>query len=505
MPAKLKRDWQQAAATLGLPTTGTKREIAQRVTQFGYNAIEDKGRRQAPQTRTKHEIKILTGKKAKKLQATAQEQMRNHALLGWMVRKHLDYVSRFHVSIRTGKDGIDSLLNRILKWHGSPRNLDIAGRLGRDEMFRLFELEKVVNGDAGLIKLPDLKLQGLESDLIAKPGDYKPEDHGGVVINDRGMAVDESTGRRLQFCVCNRGKGDEIKLDHLEPAENVIFDGYWSRFTSQCRGVSPLASALNTVQDIAEGCEFNLVKAKMHALFGLAVMRDAGGEEGFGGAGGATAETGNASATSTDEELVLNPTDVNILDMNPGEKVEVLESGTPSSEFVEGTHLFIHLAMLSLDIPVTCFDSRRSSFSARIADLNEYEVSCDGKRTKNRYVRQEYSNWLLATIWNTPGSDWRLDTVAKNAGMNLRDVQEAVEWVPAGSPWLDKLKQVTGDEKAIELHLDNPIDAARRRGADVFKNIDKKIQVEKYEREQRAAELGDAPSPPPEPEDGDNE
>jgi len=32
-------------------------------------------------------------------------------------------------------------------------------------------------------------------------------------------------------------------------------------------------------------------------------------------------------------------------------------------EFVEGSYLFVQIAMLALDIPVTCFDSRRSSFS----------------------------------------------------------------------------------------------------------------------------------------------
>jgi capsid protein len=70
--------------------------------------------------------------------------------------------------------------------------------------------------------------------------------------------------------------------------------------------------------------------------------------------------------------------------------------------------------------------------------------------------------------------------------MTKRDVQEAVEWIPNGAPWLDKLKQVKGDELAISLHLDNPIDAARRRGEDVFENVDKSLAVEKYERDQRA-------------------
>jgi hypothetical protein len=100
----------------------------------------------------------------------------------------------------------------------------------------------------------------------------------------------------------------------------------------------------------------------------------------------------------------------------------------------------------------------------------------------------------LETIWNDPESAWPLKALAEKAGMRLRDVQEAVEWVPAGSPWLDKYKQVQGDQLAIGMCLDNPIDAARRRGSDVFKNIDKTAQVLRYaEKKQVPILIGDTP------------
>jgi capsid protein len=218
----------------------------------------------------------------------------------------------------------------------------------------------------------------------------------------------------------------------------------------------------------------------MHALFGVAVMRGAGAEGEMGGAAGATSETASAATEATGTDKDLDPRAINMLDLNPGEDVKILESGTPSTEFVEGSYLFIQIAMLALDIPVTSFDSRRSSFSARIADLNEYEVSSDSKRTKNRYVRQAYSDWLLATVWNDKESPWRLSDVADRDGMRLRDVQEAVEWIPSGSPWLDKLKQIQGDQLGIDIALDNAIDACRRRGVDVFDNIDKQAEVIAY-------------------------
>jgi capsid protein len=444
---------------------------------LGYNATVDKGRRQAPKRNVLHESEVLKPKDRNRLQATAQEQIRNHSLVAWMVRKHLDYISQFHFGFRTGNTEVDSLVNRIFKWHGKPRNFDFCQRLGREETFRLFELEKVVSGDAALLKLDGLKLQAIESDLIAKGTDAPDK------VDASGLTLDN--GKVLQYCICKRGTNGSTPLfDHLEDAENVIFDAYWTRFSSQFRGISPLSTAINMVQDIHEGFEFNLVKGKMHALFGLAITRNAEGTDGgFGPAGGASAETGGTETDATGTQLDINPRAINMLDLNPGEDVKVVESGTPSNEFVNGSYLFIQIAMLALDIPVTSFDSRRSSFSGRIADLNEYEVSSESKRTKNRYVRQDYSDWVLSEIWNDAASPWNLRQVCTGAKMTLRDIQEEVEWIAHGSPWLDKYNQIQGDKLAISICLDNAIDACRRKGGSVFDNIDKQAKVIAYAKE----------------------
>ena len=446
--------------------------------QLSYNAVTDKGRRQSPATRVRHEQKILNSSQRMKMLATAQDQIRNHSLVGWMVRKHLDYVSKFHFSFRTDKPAVDALVNRIFQWHGAPRNLDYMGRFGRDELFRMFELEKVVCGDAGLLKLPGLKLQAIESDEIGCTDGY-PAGDPTIRLDDSGVLVD-ALGVPVGYCLRARQETGGYQYIRTATMDELIFDAYWTRFKSQYRGVSPLSTAINTVQDLAEAFEFNLVKAKMHAIFGVAILRKAEESGGFGGSMGATAETEAAAATSQQTELELNPRSINMVDLNPGEDVKTIESGTPSSEFIEGSYMFIHLAMLALDIPITCFDSRRSSFSARIADLNEYEVSADSKRTKNRYVREAYSDWVLAEIWNDKRTPWPLRRVATEAGMGLADLQSEVEWIPSGAPWLDKYKQIQGDELGISLCLDNSIDAARRRGGDVFANIDKQAEVLAY-------------------------
>ncbi|MCP4493414.1 MAG: phage portal protein [Gammaproteobacteria bacterium] len=453
-----------------------------RITKFGYNATEDKARRQSPARRVRHESLELPPVKRKKLNATAIDQLRNHSLMGWMYRKHLDYVSRFNISVGTGDDGLDNLVRRIFAWHALPQNFDISGRYGRKEMFRLFEGEKLSQGDAGLIlDSGDLKLQTLESSLIYRGKGWEKKAEAKNKLNEDGVIVDDN-GKILKFAVCKHSSATSAtdpEFVRLEDAENVIFDAYWTRFGSQFRGISPMSSALNSVQDIAEGFEFNQLKAKLHALMGIALFRESNASGDLGGAAGATSETAGTDATADQTELDLNLRSLNLLDLAQDDKIELFESKAPSTEFVKGSMLFIQVAMLAFDIPMTCFDSRQSSFSARLADLNAYEKSNEWKRDKNKWKHQEYSNWILSELWKN-GRGFQLADVATAAGLSLRGVQESVEWIPSASAWLDKFKQLQGDEKAIDIGADNIIDVCRRRGTDFYDNIEKQARAEEY-------------------------
>jgi len=478
-----------------------KKSTPKKATQFDYDAVKTTNRRRKPTERLRAEHVILPDSKRKKLLSTVQDQIRNASTAAWMVRRHLDYVSKFKLQFRTGNEQLDDLVNRIFKWHAQPRNFDVAERFGREEMFRMFELEKVASGDAAMIKTNELKLQAIESDLIAYPsGGTLPKEISNEVDRDTGVVMDPAKpGRIAQFCICNRGKeGIAVNFDHLEEAENVIFDAYYTRFSSQVRGVSPLSTAINSIQDVYEGVDFNLAKAKVHALFGIALMRDyAGGstdqEEVYewGGASGITqgltesadgAPTSDAGTKQIESSLQeMKPNEMLMVDMDTKGRIDTIESKTPSAEFKDFTEFVIRLSMLALDIPYSAFNSATSSFSSMIADQNMYEVSCKWKREKNQWKRHEYSDWLLSSIWNDESSEWPLRQVAQAAGINrLRELQSLIEWVPAGFPWLQKLQEVQGDIKAISVGLDNPIDACKRRGGDFFINIQKTADAYNY-------------------------
>lgn len=473
--------------------------------QLSYDAAKTTHRRRAPSSRVVAEHVILPDSERKKLLGTVQDQVRNASIAAWMIRRHLDYVSKFRVQVRTGNEKLDTLLKRLFDWHARPLNFDIAGRFGREEMFRMFELEKVTAGDAALIKLKSGHLQAIESDLIALPAEGRwradqnradplPSEIAATVEKNTGVVMDPGRpGRIKQFCICSRQpNGTRLSFDHLEDAENVIFDGYFTRFASQVRGVSPLSTAINSIQDVYEGIDFNLAKSKVHALFGIAIMRDyvagesAGEEAAMLGAAAGLADPGESADTDAGEKISaslqeMSPNQMMMIDMDTKGRIDTIESRTPSSEFREFTEYVTRLSLIALDIPYTALDSRATTFSGMIADQNLYEVSCRGKREKNLWKRKEYSDWLLAREWKDESSRWRIREVAEAAGYTeLRHLQEAVEWVAAGFPWLQKMQEVDGDIKAISIGLDNPVDAARRRGGDVFKNLDKTAEVYDY-------------------------
>jgi capsid protein len=444
---------------------------------LGYNATEDRGRRQAPRSIILAEDDELTPARRRKLQATAKDQPRNVAVLAWMVRRHLDYVSRFSIHVNSGYDDVDAKLERLFAWHARPDNFDISGRHDRDSFLRLVEASKVIDGDVLLAKLASGHLQGIESDLIAKPSDMaKVPKAFRDKISDHGLVLDDYL-RVTHYCLCTRAKNSSARAFHsLLPREEAIFDGYFSRF-SQTRGVSPFAPVVNMVADVSETLEWVALKAKLHALFGLAFKRSAPDNTRWNKSGytkGANSTEDKATEPAT---VNLNPRGIFTIDCDPGDSVDPIESKTPAPELLGFTREEIRMILLALDIPFTAYDSMQASFSARIADRVEYEESVAEKRRRNAELLRQYSDWKLAVWAQVPTM---LGEVMARHSLTIADLQQAIEWIPAGTPWLDKRNEAAGDQLAISLGVDSAPRVARRRGIDAYRVLDEQAAFLAY-------------------------
>jgi len=429
--------------------TSAQLVTAKSKTALGYNAVDDTTRRRKPVTRTSPELAILTPRKRQTASATAREDRRNMTILAWMIRRHLDCVSRFTPHIRLADETLTAIIRKLLNWHARARQFDALGRHGRDEWLRMFEACKVISGDCGGLKTEGGKLQGIEGDRISKP--TSPDNKKvPATVTDEGLEFDKD-GAIKAFCLCKRSgtNGSTLEFERMIPRDKMFFDGYYPERFDANRGVSPLLTALNEGADVRETWEWLVLKAKTSALFGLAFTRT-GSDDIFPTQGdpATSAPSSESNAYTAQVAAGIKSRGLINLDLDPGDSVTEIGSDTPNPSVIPFTRELIRSVLLALDIPFTFYDSLTASFSARIADRNEYEESCEWKRDKNISILDEvYGGWLFP-VW-AEADLFGFDSAIKAAHTSTEEIAASLRWVPAGRPWLDRSNEMSGHILAL--------------------------------------------------------
>lgn len=440
---------------------------------FGYDAIRSGGRRRAPQTRVKHEDLVLKNRDREKLIGTTQDVQRNFAIAAWAVRQHLNYVSSFSFQSRTNVPEIDGAVEDFIARWGTRFNCDICRRHPFRRMVRLAEARRIVDGDFFFLKLAGSgpnrgRLQAIEGDRICNlRGGSTPRGYdatqwtNGVRLTPSGIA--------RQYAVHNRDDNGNLVFSRFVEANNVFVHGCYDRF-DQVRGISPIASALNSLQDCYEGFDYALAKIKVSQLFGLVFYR------------GSVDQIDGTTATLDANDDGINDSGYEIdfgagpqlLDLDPGDRAEFLESKSPASETVNFLKLIIHVALKALDIPYSFFDESFTNFYGSRGGLIQYLKSCRNKIQDMQDLLNEITRWRLGMA--IADGELQLPRMA--------DFEElSWEWVPDGVPWWDPAKEVAGHAMAIAAGLDNPQRVCRQSGTDFYENIDLIAQGNAYAAE----------------------
>lgn len=439
---------------------------------FGYDAVESSNRRKARMVIIKSEDDTLTATNRKRLIATAQDQVRNFAIAQWMIRKHLDYVSRFTFQSKTGDAEFDwEMERRVAEW-SRPQNCDIAGRHSLQRFISLCEMRRVVDGDVGVLRLQSGHLQAIEGDRIrfiapmagkrlSKPdgSPYIEKDFiHGVLLGDG--------GRARAYAICTRN-GGALEFERLISATNVSMLGYYTRF-DQVRGISPLASALNTLSDLYESYEYQLIKAKMHSMFGVAIISS--GDNSLGGEGSGLPVTADETTIANSTTFETKLKSGSILDLEPGEDIKMIESHTPSAEFMQYAEVMTRVALLALDIPYSIFDVSETTYSGGRTDWLGYIQSAKSKRADLREWLDEIIRWKLM--------QWILDSKNPLRIPSEYDVETLpFEWQAIGIPWIDPLKEITANLAAINGGISSRTRVCRELGYD-FEDVVRELQRE---------------------------
>jgi capsid protein len=451
-------------------------------TKFDYDAVQSSNRRKQQTTaKKKHADRILTPPKRAKAEKITEDLLKNAPLVKWAIERHLDSTTQFYFE---ADDKLpEPVANRILallKWHGRKENFDAARRHSRDDAMRLFEKEKLLNGDAGFIKIGRKgsqaygKTQLVEGSRIFKPMGYKGP--YADKFTDHGLQLDRYGGVESYMICKYNDRGDRLEFDQRILANQMIFSGYFDRY-SQTRGVSPILTAANGFLDIGEANEHILLKIKIHSLFGYAVTRELLDDSGVDGLSSTSTpesdsdphdeSTGGGDVT---QEVDFSKGPVS-LDLSPGEKVQLIESETPPESVKAYMELAIRCALLGLGIPFTFFDARGSTFSQVNADRKLYKESAESKMEKNRVVMDEYKNWKIR--------QWVEDESIKTS-LSVEELQDMIHTKPRPSTWLDQLAEIQAESQAVALGLKSVPQLARERGADAYKVVDEQSKFLEY-------------------------
>jgi capsid protein len=463
-----------SADTLGSASaSGSNRAVS-----FGYDAVEDKGRRKPPVMRLRSEDDESTPFQRGQQITLTRDLRRNFSIAGWAIRKHLDYVSTFSFQSKIGDKKLDKRIEELVGWWGQARNCDAAGRHGLRRYIRLCEAHRTVDGDIFTILLGNGKAQAVEGDrvrtpmqwpaTIQQPPDWLRRMRHGVLLGESGEAQ--------AFAVNKRGgsiplgpdwmlAANTFTFERLVPARDMIQLGYFDRF-DQVRGSSLFLSATNTLRDVYEGFDYALAKAKVAQMIALKMT-------GF-------------SPENLPETIDWGRGPVS-LKLNEGENIELLQGNTPSTEWQAFINFTIAASLKAFDIPFSFYDESHTNYSGSRGAWLQYDVSAEQKRNDLR----EFMDRLTA---------WRLGMFIACGTLELpRGFDPAKElrwnWVASRVPWLDPLKEIQAFKLGANAGFDSTIGVATTMGRDAYELADEEARYQKY-RESIGLSRTDVPLAP---------
>lgn len=423
-------------------------------TKLGFDAAENRGRRRLARASTMTEDDELPHAKRRQLTSQARDIVRNYSIASWAIRKHLDFVSRFNFSSRTGGD-FDTQLERLIARWSRPGNCEVTGRFSLFQLIRAIEARAVVDGDVFLLKLDNGMLQAIEGDRVLSPSG------GNIGGWTHGVKCDEQ-GRAISYAVHKRGLLGSLSLEREVSAANMLQHGYFDRI-DQVRGISPLSSGLNALVDTYESVDYALAKAKVSQLFALTFYR-ASQDSAV-----AAEEDSDSEAGGYKVDFGRGPT---LLDLEAGDRAEVMESKNPSSEFQAFMQAMVSIALKALDVPLCFYDESIANFSGNRAAAQLYTESSKGKRNNLCYLLDEITRWKIAS-WVASGE------LSLPRGVSID--QLAWRWIAAGMPWWNPSQEVNADVQAVRSGFNTREDICQeRRGRSFFDIADDLLSEQQY-------------------------
>ena len=441
--------------------TALRKRLSTAVRSFGsmlggYDAINGSTRRRQPITRNASEDAIADARKRQMLTGTASDIARNFIVAKWLIRKHLDYVSTFEFQAKTPDRGYNAYLEQWWADRTTAEAFDVAGRHPHRRFVRISEAQRVLAGDMGWLKLamrpghPDRgKVQAIEGDRIgARLGDLPRNANPDEWVN--GVRVDLDTGKSLAYAISKRVGKSQMQFDRIIDASSLILHACYEFRFDQVRGVSPIAAGLNWMRDTYEAFDHSNAKLKLAQLLGVSIYS-------------------NTQDNTWDRDEAGYKVDFNrsgpfMLELDQGDRAEILESKTQSAETNSYLRMLILICLKALDIPFSFWDESFTNFYGSRGGLIQYQKSSKDRICDLQLLQYRHADWRM----NIGVADRDLELPS---GKGLEFITNGYDFIPAGVPWWDPTKEVRGASMAIATGLSSPQRACREAGTDFETNI----------------------------------
>lgn len=404
---------------------------------FRYDIAKESVSRTPPATVLYSEDRELNSYDRKKAVSRSREIPRDFSLAKWALEKHADYTSQFRFQSQTGITELDHRIEQIIGDWSEEGHFEVTGKFSLDEFIRLAEICRTVDGDVGILKLDDGCVQAIEGDRIRTPNDndFDRQWKHGVKTN--------AAGAPISYAVHRRTRDGTFEFERDVSARHLILHGYYSRFDQE-RGIGLLVTAANQFKDIYDIFGYTLSRLKLMQLFGLKFTR------------------GDEQAPLGDDRIIAFKNKASYLvELNPGENIESIESHQPSNESQDFAKTMIMVALKSLNINYSMFDEGHTNFYGSRAGITQYVESCKPKRRKNQRLLKHLTRWKLS-------KEILAGRLSLPDGMTVNDLR--LEWTPAGLPWWRPDEEAKGLLTTITSGFDSYSGVCRTLGKE-FKDI----------------------------------
>ncbi len=445
----------------------------------GYEAINhDNSRRRSPPRWTAAEEWHLNSTQRIAMSANARDLARNMPLVVSAMKKHVSFITDLNFHACTADRGFNRALEQWWIEECRPERFDAASRHSWQRSLRLTEACRLLDGDVGWLKIGNGARRGcvqvIEGDRIGTPTMMLPDDFDPQFWSN-GVQIDTATGRALNYAICNRMGGTGKVLDRVVPARNLMLHAHYGFRFDQVRGVSVIAAAMNQFRDCAETIDYAYAKVKLSQIMGWIVTRDDDGTGPVFGAGTVDYQQDTDADGENDAAPVIDPkmSAPFVTELNKGEDIKLLESGTPSTETMAFIRFTVQLALSTLGIPYCMWDENFGSYAGQKAAISQYLYTCRDHIADLRWLAMQHARWAmgLAIIDNE---------LILPSGKDFDFVDNSFEFVSGEFPWSDQVKDARSTAMEIAMGLTNPYRAAQERGTRAEDNADKTQQFIEY-------------------------